>query len=170
MFEHGVIPRPTGRDLDREELRDVALAIAGRTDLWQHLVRHDPDARVYEELMRDDHVAVWLICWMRDHDTGFHDHDLSAGAVAVAGGRVREDRLLLGAEPRSRTFQSGQAFDFAASDIHRVVHAGNAPAITINAYSPPLWRMGAYETNDGGELRRHSISYAEELRPLARSV
>jgi hypothetical protein len=26
--------------------------------------------------------------------------------------------------------------------------------------------MGAYETTPAGELQRHSISYAEELRPL----
>jgi hypothetical protein len=26
--------------------------------------------------------------------------------------------------------------------------------------------MGAYETSPSGELRRHSISYEEELRPL----
>ena len=125
------------------------------------------DARVYEELLRDQHVAVWLICWMEDQDTGFHDHDLSDGAVAVAGGSVREDRLLLGGAPPSRTFRRGEAFDFAAPDIHRVLHSGNGPAITINAYSPPLWRMGAYEVKSTGELQRHSISYAEELRPLA---
>ena len=39
----------------------------------------------------------------------------------------------------------------------------------IHAYSPPLWRMGAYEVRADGELRRHSLSYAEELRPLAYS-
>jgi hypothetical protein len=27
--------------------------------------------------------------------------------------------------------------------------------------------MGAYETMPSGELQRHSISYAEELRPLS---
>ena len=62
--------------------------------------------------------------------------------------------------------RAGEAVDFAASDIHRVAHAGTGPSITINAYSPPLWRMGAYETMPTGELQRHSISYAEELRPL----
>ena len=161
-----MIARPVGRDLLRAELRRLVLGIAGRPELWAHLVRHDPEARVYEELLRDRHLAVWLICWMEDHDTGFHDHDLSDGAVAVAGGRVREDRLVLGGEPSSRTYARGEAFDFAAPDIHRVLHAGSGPAITINAYSPPLWRMGAYEVKPGGELQRHSISYAEELRPL----
>jgi hypothetical protein len=38
--------------------------------------------------------------------------------------------------------------------------------MTINAHSPPLWRMGAYEVKPTGELQRHSISHAEELHPL----
>jgi hypothetical protein len=164
-----LIPRPTGRDLTRGELSELALGIARQPELWQDLVRHHDDARVYEELLRDDHVAVWLICWMRDHDTGFHDHDLSSGGVAVASGEVREDRLSL-TGPRTRVFGAGQAFDFGSSDIHRVLHAGSAPSVTIHAYSPPLSRMGAYETTPSGELQRHSISYEEELRPLGALV
>ena len=54
-----------------------------RPAAWAELVVHDPDRRHYELLLRDDHVAVWLICWMDDHDTGFHDHDLSAGAPSA---------------------------------------------------------------------------------------
>ena len=46
-------------------------------------------------------------------------------------------------------------------------HGGGGPAVTIHAYSPPLWRMGTYEVRPGGELARHSVSYAEELRPIA---
>jgi hypothetical protein len=38
--------------------------------------------------------------------------------------------------------------------------------VTIHAYSPPLWRMGAYEVLPDGGLRRHSMSYAEELRAI----
>jgi predicted metal-dependent enzyme (double-stranded beta helix superfamily) len=165
-----VIARPRDRDLDGPELEDVVARLAARSDLWAHLVRHDPGERVYEELLRDNHLAVWLICWMEDHDTGFHDHDRSAGAVAVAQGVVIEDRLRLGQSPSSQTFGASRAFSFAASDIHRVRHGGAGPAVTIHAYSPPLWRMGAYEIRPGGELSRHSISYAEELRPLAEAA
>jgi predicted metal-dependent enzyme (double-stranded beta helix superfamily) len=165
-----MIARPLGRDLGGSELEDLVARLAARPELWSHRVRHDPGERVYEELVRDNHLAVWLICWMEDHDTGFHDHDRSAGAVAVARGAVVEDRLLLGRPPSSRTFTAGAAFSFAASDIHRVRHGGAGPAVSIHAYSPPLWRMGAYEVAPGGELRRHSISYAEELRPLAEAV
>ena len=42
----------------------------------------------------------------------------------------------------------------------------DAPAVSIHAYSPPLWRMGAYVVEPDGTLRRESISYAEELRPF----
>jgi hypothetical protein len=86
--------------------------------------------------------------------------------VAVVQGEVAEDRLALGGPAVTRTFGEGEAFSFCAADIHRVRHTGDAPAVTIHAYSPPLWRMGAYEILPGGELRRHAMSYAEELRPL----
>ena len=148
------------------ELESAVATLAADRDRWAHLVRHDPTQRLYEELHRDDDLAIWLICWMDDHDTGFHDHDLSSGAVAVVAGAVAEDRLVLGGEPVTRTFAAGGTFNFSAADIHRVRHAGAAPAVTIHAYSPPLWRMGAYEILPGGELRRHSLSYAEELKPL----
>jgi hypothetical protein len=103
---------------------------------------------------------------MDDQDTVFHDHDLSGGAVAVVKGEVAEDRLALGGPRVTRTFSEGDAFHFSAADIHRVRHTGDRPAVTIHAYSPPLWRMGAYEVLPSGELRRHSLSYAEELRPV----
>jgi predicted metal-dependent enzyme (double-stranded beta helix superfamily) len=150
-----------------DDLTALVERLAAAPERWRHLVSHRPDARTYEQLHRDDEVAVWLICWMNDHDTGFHDHDLSAGALTVVRGQVREERLVLGGAPVSRTLSAGDSLDFAASDIHRVSHAGSEPAVTLHAYSPPLWRMGAYEVSDDGTLRRHSMSYAEELRPLA---
>ena len=147
------------------ELEALVREIAADRDAWEHLVHHSREQREYVELRRDDDVAVWLICWMDEHDTGFHDHDLSSGAVAVADGAVAEDRLALGGPPVTRVAEAGESFHFTAADIHRVRHVGDQPAVTIHAYSPPLWRMGAYEILDGGELRRHSLSYAEELRP-----
>jgi predicted metal-dependent enzyme (double-stranded beta helix superfamily) len=161
-----VIRTPANRDLTRDELAKLTRDLVLRPELWEDLVHHDAEARVYEQLLRDEHVAVWLICWMDDHDTGFHDHDTSSGALAVARGQVREERLGIGGVALDRTLGAGETVDFAASDIHRVTHAGNGPAITINAYSPPLWRMGAYEVKPSGELQRHSVSYAEELRPI----
>ena len=48
--------------------------------------------------------------------------------------------------------------------IHRVLHAGDGPAVTIHAYSPPLRRTGAYRIGPDGVLERESQSFEVELR------
>jgi predicted metal-dependent enzyme (double-stranded beta helix superfamily) len=162
-----LVPRPRGRDLSANELETFVRELAERPELWIDLVRHDASQRVYEELLSDEHLTAWLICWMDDQDTGFHDHDVSAGAVAVVSGSVREERLAIGAEPRRRAFSAGDAFNFSPADIHRVRHSGGDPAVTLHVYSPPLARMGAYKIDEHGVLERHAIPSSEELRPLA---
>lgn len=161
------VPRPRGRDLSGPELEAFVGELADRPELWIHLVEHDTTQRVYEELLSDEHVTAWLICWMDEHDTGFHDHDVSAGAVSVVSGAVREERLAIEGPTRSGVFRAGASFHFSAADIHRVSHAGSDPAVTLHVYSPPLLRMGAYVIGEDGVLARHPMSYEEELRPLA---
>jgi predicted metal-dependent enzyme (double-stranded beta helix superfamily) len=161
------VPRPHGRDLSGPELQTFAQELAARPELWIDLVKHDATQRVYEELLSDQHLTAWLICWMEDHDTGYHDHDVSAGAVAVIGGRVREERLAIDHPSRNRVFSAGQSFHFSPADIHRVRHAGADPAVTLHVYSPPLLRMGAYVVGSDGVLERHSVASTEELRPRA---
>lgn len=160
------VPRPRGRDLSGRELEAFVSELADRPELWIDLVKHDSTQRVYEELLNDAHVTAWLICWMEDHDTGFHDHDVSSGAVAVVSGAVREERLTIDGPPRKRTVAAGASFHFSPADIHRVRHAGSDPAVTLHVYSPPLLRMGAYMIDRDGVLARRPMSYSEELRPL----
>jgi hypothetical protein len=153
------------RDLDLAGLRRLVAGIAADPAAWRPLVDLDIEHRHYEQLWRDDHVDVWVISWMDGHDTGYHDHDLSRGAVAVVEGELVEERLAVGAAPHVRRYRAGETFDFDASHVHRMHQSGGGPAISIHAYSPPLWRMGAYAIEVDGTLRRTSISYAEELRP-----
>jgi quercetin dioxygenase-like cupin family protein len=136
------------------------------TERWCYLVRHDPDQRVFEQVIDEAEVEGWLICWMPGHDTGFHDHDLSSGAVTVIGGAVREERLGLGHND-SNVYMAGDTFDFTASEIHRVTHVGSEAAVTLHVYSPRLRRLGAYAVAPGGALKRHPLGYGEELRPVA---
>ena len=163
------VPRPLGRDLSGPELQAFVGELADRPELWIHLVKHDSSQRLYEELLSDEHVTAWLICWMDDQDTGFHDHDVSSGAVAVVSGAVREQRLRIDGPPRDRAFSAGQTFHFSPADIHRVRHAGTDPAVTLHVYSPPLARMGAYVVDEEGMLARHQVASSEELRPLERA-
>ena len=147
-----------------EQLKRFAAELAESPHLWQHLVRHCDTERVYEQIWGDEEVNAWIICWSRDQDTGFHDHDESAAGIAVISGHVREDRMRLGAPPRTRVAGRGDTLGVPAAAIHRVLHAGVGPAVTIHAYSPPLTRTGAYQIGSDGELWRESLSIEEELR------
>jgi quercetin dioxygenase-like cupin family protein len=148
-------------------LRDLVAEIASDPLRWSHLVRHDSGQRVFDRLVDEPEVEAWLICWMPGHDTGFHDHDLSSGAVTVVSGAVCEERLRVGAEASASVYLPGDTFDFTPSEIHRVTHAGAGPAVTLHAYSPRLRRMGAYAVSQDGDLKRHPLGYGEELRPIA---
>jgi mannose-6-phosphate isomerase-like protein (cupin superfamily) len=152
--------------MDRVELRELVTRVSAEPERWQHLVRRDKPERHFEQLWRDADVDVWVISWANGNDTGFHDHDVSSGAVAVVEGEVIEERLALGGVPRELRHRAGEAFDFDASHVHRMRQDSHVPAVTIHAYSPPLWRMGSYVIGSDGTLRRQSISYAEELRPV----
>ena len=154
------------RDLDRRELRDLVTEIAADPEQWSGLVRRGTATRAFAQLRRDEHVDVWVISWTNGSDTGFHDHDVSRGAVAVVEGEVIEERLVLAGAPRELHHRAGQVFDFDASHVHRMRQGCDAPAVSIHAYSPPLWRMGTYAVAPDGTLQRQSISYAEELRPV----
>ena len=82
---------PGNRDLDRAELIGLATEVGQAPALWRHLVRHDPGERIYLQLYRDPHLDVWMICWLDDQKTGYHDHDLSSGAVCIVQGSLCED-------------------------------------------------------------------------------
>jgi mannose-6-phosphate isomerase-like protein (cupin superfamily) len=150
--------------LSLPELELFAAHLAATPDRWSHLVRHAYDVRVSEQIWDDDDVNAWVICWTQDQDTGFHDHDDSAAGIAVVSGRVREDRLTLGGPPQSRELGPGTSFTVPPVAIHRVLHAGDRPAVTIHAYSPPLRRTGAYRVGAGGVLERESLPFEVELR------
>jgi predicted metal-dependent enzyme (double-stranded beta helix superfamily) len=156
-------PQPS-RALDSRELAELAGGYAADRDLWLPHVRVDAERRACHPLLRSPLATVWLLCWMPGQDTGFHDHDGAAGAVAVVAGRVLEERLQVGGEPLRQAHGAGTVFGFGSSVIHRVAHAEGWPAVTIHAYSPALRRMGAYTVEPSGELRRHALDEDVELR------
>ena len=154
--------------LTMAELERFVAALAAAPECWKDHVRHESDARVYEQIWDEQEVNAWVICWSEDQDTGFHDHDESGAAIAVISGSVREDRLRLEGEPRSRTLGPGKTFSVPPVAIHRVLHAGDGPAVTIHAYSPPLTRTGAYRVGADGELERESLRSKRSCAPSRR--
>ncbi len=153
------------RTLAKDELRVLAASVAARPELWECHVAYDEETRHYVSLHRDAHVDVWLLCWTPGNDTGWHDHDTSSGAVHVVEGALEEHALLVAQPERRRCHRAGESFAFGPSHIHRLTCA-EPRAVSIHAYSPPLWRLGQYTVDEEGALHRVSVSYADELRPL----
>ncbi|TDC57575.1 cysteine dioxygenase [Actinomadura sp. KC345] len=166
-----VIPRAAGfeslpgRTLDKRELRELVDEVAERPDLWRRHVAFSDGQRHYASLYRDEHVDVWLLCWTPQNDTGWHDHDVSSGAVRVVAGAVEENNPRLGGEPLRTVVTEGRSFCFGPDHIHRLTGVDDA-SVSIHAYSPPLLRLGQYSVDGSGVMRRLSVAYTEELRPM----
>jgi quercetin dioxygenase-like cupin family protein len=156
------------RPLDRTELLALATALAADPANWEPHIQFDDDHRHYVSLHRDAHVDVWVLCWTPSNDTGWHDHDISAGAIAVTQGELVEHNLAVGAESLRISVRAGEAYSFGPDHIHRMTGAAEG-SVSIHVYSPPLWRMGQYAIGSSGVLRRISVSYADELRPIQTS-
>jgi predicted metal-dependent enzyme (double-stranded beta helix superfamily) len=153
------------RPLERHELLALVEHVAARPELWTPYLDPTATTRTYAALHRDASVDVWAIFWLPDNDTGWHDHDTSSGAVHVVRGALEESVLRLGGVEARRTYAAGETFSFAPTHIHRLTCA--VPhAVSIHAYSPPLWRLGQYAVDGDGALLRVSVSYADELRPI----
>ncbi|GII76561.1 hypothetical protein Sru01_15430 [Sphaerisporangium rufum] len=153
------------RYLDKRELRALVDELAARPDLWAPHVEFGPagEARHYASLHRDSFVDVWVICWRPEDDTGWHDHDVSSGALRVVSGSLVESNPRIGGAHVENVVEAGGTLAFGPDHIHRVT--GHAPAsVSIHAYSPPLWRLGQYTIGADGVMRRTSVSYADELR------
>jgi quercetin dioxygenase-like cupin family protein len=170
MHRAASVPRLTlqnlpGRDLEAHELCELAASIAADPAQWAEHVAFSDAERHYVSLHRDAHVDVWVLCWTPQNDTGWHDHDISSGAVAVTQGTLTEHNLAVEVPSMSTDVTAGLVFSFGPDHIHRLTGRA-AGTVSIHAYSPPLWRMGQYSISRGGMLHRRSVSYADELRPV----
>jgi hypothetical protein len=158
-------PSLPARNLGQSELQALVDELASDPARWREHVAFAGEQRHYVSLHRDEYVDVWLLCWRLGDDTGWHDHDISSGAVRVVRGAVRESSPRLAGEPAMRIVSAGASFSFGPEHIHRLAGADEL-AVSLHAYSPPLWRLGQYSIDADGVMRRESVSYADELRPL----
>jgi cysteine dioxygenase type I len=153
------------RPLERSELLALARSLAEERGTWESHVEYSDEHRHYVSLHRDANVDVWILCWTPNNDTGWHDHDTSSGAVAVAQGELIEHNLAVGSTSIEVIVPAGTAYSFGPDHIHRMTGRAEG-SVSIHVYSPPLWRMGQYAISSTGVLRRQSVSYADELRPI----
>jgi len=153
------------RYLGQHELAELVERLAGRPDLWSDQVSYAGGRRHFASVHRDEYVDVWLICWSPGNDTGWHDHDISSGAVRVVRGTLMESNPRIGGAHTQMAITEGGSICFGPDHIHRLTGEAQQ-SISLHAYSPPLWRLGQYTIGDDGVLRRVSVCYADELRPL----
>ena len=156
---------PSDRTLERPSCCACAAPSPRGPSCGRRTSTRAANERTYACLHRDAQLDVWAIFWLPENDTGWHDHDTSSGAVQVVDGALEEHALLVAAPERRTRYGAGAAFSFGPSHIHRLTCA-EARAVSIHAYSPPLWRLGQYTVDAEGALHRMSVSYADELRPL----
>ncbi|WP_158853238.1 cysteine dioxygenase [Saccharothrix deserti] len=155
------------KDIGPPELARIAEAVAKRPELWEDTLRETTSERTYVDVFTNDHLGIWAIAWMDDeHDTGYHDHDRSSGAVYVAKGSIRHEQLRLGRRPTGTAVPEGNGFSFDNTFIHRMRREPDAgPTVTIHAYSPPLTRTGQYAEHEDGLLHRIPTDAEEQLVP-----
>ena len=153
------------RTLSQVELEALAIEIA-TGDAWRPLLTWSPTQRGYARVAGNDHVEVWVLGWMHEHDTGYHDHDVSSGGVAVVEGELVEERLRIGGDPIRTIFRGGDSFSFDHTHVHRMHNETHERAISIHAYSPVVARLGCYVIEPDGMLRRETQAWSDELRPL----
>lgn len=153
------------RNLSRAELLEFAASLAAEPQLWRQHVSFDSEHRHYANLFRDDYVDCWVLCWTPVNDTGWHDHDVSSGAVAVAQGRLIEHNLRVGTvgSDLATEIDAGSVFNFGPDHIHRLTGLDEG-SVSIHVYSPPLRTLGQYEVDAAGVLHRSVVGYEEELR------
>jgi len=122
-------------------------------DEWLPRIRFGAGRRWYERIVREPDHEIWLLSWLPDDGTGFHDHAGSAGAFAVALGSLEEREIRDGVTIR-RPRNSGEISSFHPGYIHEVINVSEAPAVSLHAYAPPLTAMNRYE------LREHGPAFA----------
>jgi predicted metal-dependent enzyme (double-stranded beta helix superfamily) len=144
------------------DLLTVAQRYAARPDDWPFAPRFDPMRRWYSRLAEHADHEVWLLTWLPGQATDLHDHGGSAGAFVVVSGALTEqtvagpdgDRRL-----REARLATGATRQFGAHHVHRIVNAGNTPAVSVHVYGPALRAMTRYRF-EGGALHLESISRA----------
>ena len=153
-----------GRSLTPAECAQVAAEIAGR-GIWKDvaLTPTESHTRGYACIYADEWCEMWVLSWLPQHSTGFHDHGESNVGFCVVQGAIVEQQLRFAEPPHELTLAVGDTRAAGSDYIHCLEWESGAPALSVHVYSPRLTVVGQYRYNDEGILRRDVQSALEEL-------
>ena len=67
----------------------------------------------------------------------------------MVAGEVVEQIVGIDGSLRHSAYAPGEGHHFGPHHVHRIVNAGNRPAVTVHAYGPALRSMTRYRLEDG---------------------
>jgi hypothetical protein len=144
-------PSPHPAVLSPRELADLTLRYAEAYRAGAYAVHYSADERWHRRIRRDARVDIWLISWLPTQATELHDHGMSAGAFTVVTGELTElQPIVIGEHAialQSTVRRSPVTISFGADRVHDVLNRGDAPAVSVHAYSPPLTTMRYYRVS-----------------------
>lgn len=146
------VPARARRALDLAELTELVRSYAEHPGRWQPAVRipEPGQDRFWTRLDGPAGADVWLLSWLPGHSTDLHDHGTSAAAFAVVSGELTEVRIAPDGAATDHARGTGGTTWVAPGVIHDVHGAGDGPAVSIHAYSPPLTQMTYYRRTAHG--------------------
>jgi cysteine dioxygenase len=104
---------------------------------------------------KDQRLEVMIMCWNAGQRSSIHDHAGSLGGIRILQGELTE--CLFGRAPNgmikalsSDEYGIEQTRVEETSLIHQIsnLQSGNARALSIHIYIPPLIRMNVYSLED----------------------
>jgi predicted metal-dependent enzyme (double-stranded beta helix superfamily) len=134
----------TPREL-AELTRTVTTELTGSL---REVLRYDAEQRWWARLALTDGVELWLLSWLPGQHTKPHDHGGASGSFTVLRGELFEEYRYPGGPVRRRAHRTGDGLGFGAGRAHQVIGAGDGPAASVHAYSPPLVPTREYGTLD----------------------
>lgn len=102
------------------------------------LLRYVPQRRWWARLALTRGVELWLLSWLPGQGTEPHDHGGASGSFSVLAGTLTEAYRYPGSSIRTSTRAAGATVCFGVGRAHEVRNAGDGPAASVHAYSPPL--------------------------------
>jgi Cysteine dioxygenase type I len=144
------------------ELCQVVTRVAADPQNWQAKLRFGIARRWWCRLHGDDNLDVWLLTWVRDTGTDFHDHGASAGAFTVVCGELEEVRLGTRGSVVTTRLPASASRGIEPGVVHDVRSPSALPAVSIHAYSPPLREMTFYAAAAGGPVPTRTVNTQNE--------